>query len=247
MSTPATPPQPTPAGDDRNLVAIDPSTLLSFEDRVTLFWEKNRTIVFIVCGLIVVGIVGRGVLNYSARQKELAVQAAYAAATTNDQLRSFASAHAGHALAGVALVRLADEAYKAGKAAEAVTGYDGALAALKTGPLAARAKLGRALSKAVTGKATEAAAELKTLADDAAELKSVRAEALYHLTSLAVEAANAADAQKYVDQLMKLDVSSSWTQRAMALRSTLPAAPAPAAEPAKAAPASGVEVKLPGK
>lgn len=246
MSTPATPPQPTPAGDDRNLVAIDPSTILSFEDRVTLFWEKNRTVVFIVCGLVVVGIVGRGVLNYSARQKELAVQAAYAAATTNDQLKSFASAHGGHALAGVALVRLADEAYKAGKTADAVTGYDAALSALKSGPLAARAKLGRALSKAVAGKAAEATAELKTLADDAAELKSVRAESLYHLTSLAVDAANAPDAQKYVDQLMKLDVSSSWTQRAMALRATLPAAPAPAADAAKPA-AAGVEVKLPGK
>jgi len=246
MSTPATPPQPTPAGDDRNLVAIDPSTMLSFEDRVTLFWEKNRTIVYVVCALVVVAIVGRGILNYSARQKELAVQAAYAAATTNDQLKSFASAHAGHALAGVALVRLADDAYKAGKAAEAVTGYDSALNALKTGPLAARAKLGRALAKAISGKAAEATAELKTLADDTAELKSIRSESLYHLTSLAVDAANAADAQKYVDQLMKLDVSSSWTQRAMALRATLPAAPAPAADAAKPA-AGGVEVKLPGK
>jgi hypothetical protein len=247
MSTPATPPQPTPAGDDRNLVAIDPSTMLSFEDRVTLFWEKNRKIIYLVCGLIVGGIVGRGALDYSARQKELAVQAAYAAATTNDQLKSFASAHTGHALAGVALVRIADTAYQAGKAAEAVSAYDSALSALKTGPLAARAKLGRALSKAVSGKVADGTAELKTLADDTAELKSIRAEALYHLTSLAVDAVNAADAQKYVDQLMKLDVSSSWTQRAMALRASLPAAPA-AAEPAKAgAPASGVEVKLPGK
>ena len=46
--------------------------------------EKEKKFVYmlsgVLCGLIVVAIVGRGVLNYSARQKELAVQAAYAAA-----------------------------------------------------------------------------------------------------------------------------------------------------------------------
>jgi hypothetical protein len=47
---------------------------------------------------------------------------------------------------------------------------------------------------------------------------------------------------------MQIDVSSPWTQRAMALRATLPAAPAPATPAApSSAPASGVQVKLPGK
>ena len=99
-----------------------------------------------------------------------------------------------------------------------------------------------------TGKATR---ELKQLADDAKQFKAVRTEAAYHLTSLAVEAKDAVEAQKYVDQLMQIDVSSAWTQRAMAVRATLPASPAPAAAtPAgegKKEESAGVQVKLPGK
>ena len=69
-----------------------------------------------------------------------------------------------------------------------------------------------------------------------------RAEAAFHLASLAVEAKDANEAQRLVDQLMQIDVSSPWTQQAMMLRASLPATPAPAAAPAAAA-----EVKLPGK
>jgi hypothetical protein len=78
----------------------------------------------------------------------------------------------------------------------------------------------------------------------------VRAEAAFHLASLAVEAKDANEAQRLVDQLMQIDVSSPWTQQAMMLRASLPATPAPAAAPATPAPsgaAPAVEVKLPGK
>ena len=62
------------------------------------------------------------------------------------------------------------------------------------------------------------------------------------------EAANAADVQKYSDQLMQLDPSGPWTQRALMLRATVPAPAAAVAAPAKTdAPAGGVQIKLPGK
>ena len=71
------------------------------------------------------------------------------------------------------------------------------------------------------------------------------------MTSLAVEAGNAAEAQKMVDLLTQIDPMSAWSQRAMMLRATLPATPAPA--PAAAAPAAtekkeetGLQLKLPG-
>ena len=252
MSTPATPSKPTPAGDDRNLVAVDAMTAATFEDKLRLFWGKNRTAIYVLCLAIALAIIGKGAWDHLARAKELEVGKAYAAATTPDQLKAFAAANAGHELAAVAQLRMADDAYKAGKAADAVAGYEKALSTLKEGPLAARAKMGLALSHLQAGKATEAAKELALLADDANQFKAVRTEATYHLTSLAVEAGNAVDAQKYVDQIMKIDVSSPWTQRAMALRASLPVTAAPAAapaatEPKKDAPAAGVQVKLPGK
>jgi hypothetical protein len=150
---------------------------------------------------------------------------------------------------------MADEAYAAGKSEDAIAGYEKAFGILKTGPLASRAKLGRALSKAQAGKLAEATTELKQIVDDASQFKAMRAEAAYHLTSLAVEAGNAAEAQKLVDQLNQIDPMGAWAQRALMLRATLPAAPAPAATPATetsatSAPATkadepGVKVDLP--
>lgn len=246
MSTPATPSSPNPAGDDRNLVAVDAATAATFEDKLQLFWKNNRTVVLGLCGLILAGIVAKGGWDYLAAQKNIEVGNAYAAATTPEQLKAFAAAHSSHVLGGIAQLRMADDAYGAGKAADAVAGYEKALTVLKDGPLVARAKLGRALAKVQSGKGTEAAAELKQLADDAKELKAVRAEAAFHLTGLAVEAGNAAEAQKYVDQLNAIDPMGPWSQRAVSLRATLPAAPAPVAPKADAA-APAVQVKVPGK
>lgn len=254
MSTPATPSNPNPAGpagDDRNLVAVDATTALSFEEKLQVFWQKYRGAVVALCVVVLIGILAKGGWDYLQRQKEAEVRKAYAAATNTDQLKAFSAANAEHPLAGVAQVRLADEAYGAGKSADAIAAYEKAISILKDGPLAARAKLGRALAKVQAGKAAEATTELKQLADDANQFKAIRTEAAYHLTSLAVEAGNAADAQKYSDQLMQIDPTSPWTQRGLSLRASLPtpaAAGATTGAEKKDAPAEPkVEVKLPAK
>jgi hypothetical protein len=253
MSTPATPSSPQPAGDDRNLVAVEAATAATFEDKVNLFWKNYSKLIVAACVVVVLAIAGKGLMDYLARQKDEKIGQAYAAATTNDQLKAFAAAHAGHALAGIAHLRLADEAYGAGKPADAIAGYDTAATILADGPLGARARLGRALAKLNSGKAPEGTAELKALADDAKLPKAARAEAAYHLTGLAVEAGNAADAQKFVDQLTQIDPdprSNPWSQRAMMLRATLPATPPPAspvAEEKKADAAPAVKLEIPKK
>ncbi len=243
----ATPSTPTPAGDDRNLVAVDPLLAVTFEDKMQLFWKKNQTAFYALCGLILLVMIAKEGWDYMARQKDQEVQKAYVAATTPALLKSFAAAQAGHPLGGIAYLRMADDAYKASKAAEAVGDYEQATKTLQDPPLLARAQLGLALAKVQAGKSAEGLGELKKLADDAGQLKGIRAESAYHLTSLAVESVNAVDAQKYVDQLMQIDASSQWTQRAMSLRASLPIAPAPVSVPAKDAPAAGVDFKVPGK
>jgi hypothetical protein len=252
MSTSATPSTPSPAGDDRNLVPVDATTALTFEDKVQLFWQKNRKLVLGFCVVVLLAILAKGGWDYLARQKSLEIEKTYAASSTSEQLKAFAAAHPDHVLGGIAQLRIADEAYEAGKSADAVAVYDKAIATLKTGPLAARAKLGRALAKAQSGKASEATAELKQIADDKAQFKALRAEAAYHLTSVAVEAGDATEAQKMVDLLNQIDPMGAWAQRAIMLRSTLPASPAPAAAPAATAGEAktddpGVKLNLPGK
>lgn len=258
MSTPATPSNPTPAGDDRNLVAVD-SSAAPLDEKLHSFWQRNRNVIFGLCVVVLLVIIGREGWQYLSRKKELDVEKAYAAATTPEQLKAFAVAHPDHELGGIAQLRMADDAYKAGKAADAVAGYEKAIAALKQGPLAARAKLGHALAKLQAGQAADGQGELKKIADNTGELKAVRAEALYHLTSLAVDGNNAADAQKYVDQLMQLDPANPWTQRAMMTRATLPAQTVAAPAAKDSAPKDGagkgkqdaggssVKLNIPGK
>jgi hypothetical protein len=250
MTTPASPAPNPPAGDDRNLVAAATSPAVTFEDRVRTFWTGNRNVITGLCVGVALAIVAKGGWDYLQGQQETGVVEAYAAADSSDKLKAFVAAHASHSLAGVAQLRLADEAYQAGKAAEAAGLYQQAAATLKGDPLGARARMGRAVAQLAAGQATEASPALKALADDSSQLKAVRAEAAFHLASLSVEAKDANEAQRLVDQLMQIDVSSPWTQQAMMLRASLPATPAPAAGPAAPAPsgaAPAVEVKLPAK
>jgi hypothetical protein len=263
MTTPATPSSGKPAGDDRNLVAVDENyKALTFEDTMHQIWKRNRNLVWALVGLVVIVILGKGGWEYFQHQKELEIEQAYTAATTSEQLKSFAAAHGDHPLAGIAFVRLADEAYTAGKAADAVTNYDKALTIIKDGPLATRAKIGRAMAKVQAGKAADGVADLKQISTDTTQLSSTRAEATYQLAAIAAEAGNADEVQKYSEDLMKIDPGSGWAQRAMMLRASLPAkpaaavsvpattsTPAPAATsaPKKDEGSSDMKVKLPGK
>lgn len=253
-----TPSNPKSGGDDRNLVPVDETAAVAFEDRLHIFWEKNGKIVVWVCVAILLGILGKGVWEWQQKNRQAEIGQEYAAAKTPEELKAFAAAHAGHELAGIAQLRIADEAYAAGKASEAVAGYEQAAGVLQQGPLAARAQIGRALAKVQLGKTTEAMAELKRLADDSAQLESVRAEAAYHVASVAAASGDVIEAQKYLTRISQSNAdprSNPWAMRAMTLQMNLPRAPVnappmPASDGASApqddAPA-GASITLPSK
>lgn len=203
--------------------------ILTFEDKLQLFWRRNSVLIIAFCVLVLLGIIGVGVWEHLEAKKEQKIQDTYTAVATPEALKAFADAHAGHSLAGVAYLRLADDAFAAGKSSEALANYEKAAGVFKDGPFAARTKLGLAVSKVIGGKAPEGAAELKQLAEDANQFKGVRAEAGYHLASISAEKGETAEVQKYSDLLMQIDPASPWTQRVLALRASLPAAPVAAA------------------
>lgn len=221
MPNSATPSAPTPAGDDRNLIPVDENYVApTFEDRLSMFWQKNSKAVTAVLLVILLVVAGKGVWEYLAVRKERAIGEAYAAATTPTQLKTFIGAHPEHTLAGVAHLRIADDVYASGQFAEAVTAYDQAATVLNAGPLASRARLGSAMAKLQSGRGAEGEAALKSFAADAKEISAYRAEASYHLASRAAANGNSADVKTYSDELMKLDPASPWTQRALALRAS---------------------------
>lgn len=230
---------PNPSGAPRDPSAENPIPP-SFEDNLHEFWKKNSKVVIALAVLVLAFFVGKGVWERVQENKERDIEQAKQAANTPEKLKSFISAHPGHPLAGVAEIELADQAYTEGKAADAIAAYDRAVSILKTGPLAGRARLGRAVAKVQAGQSANAVTELAQIANDANELKVVRTEAAYDLASLASEAGNSADVQKYVDLINQVDPQSPWARRAMILQAAAPAAP-------KADQPAGVQLKVPAK
>jgi hypothetical protein len=208
------------------------------------FWEKYRDPIVIGCIVVLLGIVGWNGVKYFSEQKEAGIERDYAEATTPDKLRAFVDAHPDHALAGVAELRVADAAYQAGQNADALAAYDRAASMLKGGILAARAQLGGAIVKIQAGQATDGVATLHQLADDPKQVSQIRAEAYFHLASLAAEAGRAAEVQQISTELMQVEPSSPWTQRAFGLQAKVPVTAAPAAA-AAATPAPAGTIAFP--
>lgn len=232
------------AGDDRNLVTIDENYLApTYEDRLQMFWEKHsKTIVALVL-LIVVALVARWVFGWFAERREQAIRADYAAAATTAQLQAFVTANPKAPLSGAASLRIADEAYAAGNYAAAREAYMAAIPLLGQDPLAARARLGAAISPLQAGDTAAAKTALEALANDTSFAKTLRSEAAYHLAVIARDAAQPAEAERWITVVISADENSMWAQRALQLRSSLPpvqAPAAPAAPTASATPAAPV-------
>ena len=241
MTTPATPSDSKPVGAAAPVEGAQAPAVSPIDEQIHGFWKKNRESILVLCGLLMVFYVGRAAWDSHVASREAAIQAEYAAATAApEKLEVFAAAHAGHVLAAVAQLQLADFAYAQQRAVAAVDGYSRAAAALKEGPLAARARLGLAMARIQAGQTETGVAALRELSGDLHQFKAVRAEATYQLASLAASAGRADEVQKLSVQVMQIDPNSSWAQRAFALQARVPAAAAAPAQPvASPKPAAG--------
>lgn len=203
-----------------------------FEAALHDFWLKNRNLVLGLCVAALVVILAREGWQYYSAQQERGVQEEYAKlADRTDKLATFAAANPGHSLAGIALLRLADEKFSNADYKSAAASYQQASGSLKNEALVGRARLGHAMSQLNGGDKAAAEATLKVIGADQTLAKGVRAEATYHLASLAAEAGNAADVKKFADEVSKLDATSTWSRRATMLLATQPAAAKPANAP----------------
>lgn len=232
------------SGDDRNLVTIDENYLApSLEDRVMIFWEKNGRTVIAVLVIIALAIVGRWAFQLFAEARERALAAEYATAKDSAALQTFATAHPTAPLAGAAHLRLADEAYAAGKFQAAQADYDAAAKLLVGKPIGDRARLGSAISKLQAGDSAAAKTALDALANDTSVARTFRGEAGFHLAIMARDAGQPAEAVKWTELVLAADATGLWAQRALQLRSSLPEAsttsePAPVSSELKVTPAT---------
>jgi predicted negative regulator of RcsB-dependent stress response len=216
---------PPPAGADE------------FALKVQEFWAKNRSAIFILIIAIFVALLGREGWAYYAEMRDRGVQEEYAKIGDRvEQLPKFAEANKGHALAGVAWLRVADDAYGKNDFKAAAAHYQKAADALEQTALKSRARLGAAVSQLAAGDKAAAESGLKALSSDAAATAALRAEATYHLAALAHEAGKDEDAKKFIEEITKIDGTGLWAQRGFMLRAQIESAK-PASAPAPTTPA----------
>lgn len=193
-----------------------------FATEVHNFWEKNRALVLMLCAAVLLGIIAYEGWGYLNAMRDQNAQEEYAKAVGSpDRLVAFAAEHSGHVLASISLLQAADAKYAAGDFSAALTGYKKAVAVLTNSILKSRAQLGAAVSQLSAGNQAAAEAELKALGADTAADKNVRAEATYHLATLANEAGRTDEVRQLLDEVSKLDSTGIWAQRALQLRASL--------------------------
>ena len=124
-------------------------------------------------------------------------------------------------MAGVANLQLADQKFAAADYKQAGTLYTKAATVLKSDLLLGRARLGAAISQIHGGDKAAGEAALKAIGADQSLLKTVRAEATFHLASVAYEAGRTDEVKKLIEEVTKIDLGGPWSQRAMALQMTL--------------------------
>lgn len=202
----------------------------AFADQVQVFWEKNRPFVLLLIVTVLGVILAREGWQAYRGMRERGIQAEYARIERIDQLPRFAEAHAGHALAGAAWLRVADDAYGKDDFRSAATHYAKATESLDNVALKSRARLGAAMSQIAAGDAAAGEAALKALQADADATTTIRAEAAFHLATLAHQAGRSDEAKQFLDEVTKIDAMGFWAQRSFGLRAQIeaakPAAPA---------------------
>ena len=220
------------------------------DEHLKAFWLKNEKTIYIACAVVIVLVVIFGVFRSMRTNANDSVGSAYAAATTPDKLRVFINDNPGTPLAAAASLRLADDAFQRKNFAEAAAGYEKA-ASDKTAVFAPRALLGAAMSKILGGQTSEGENRLNQIINDTSLPGIIRAEAAYHLASLAENAGRTDAAAKLYDQVITLAPKSPWADDATFQRdrmsvagtASLPIIVSPAAAPAPApAPAASSEL-----
>ncbi|MBP7142168.1 MAG: hypothetical protein KBA71_09700 [Opitutaceae bacterium] len=246
MASSQPPSSPVSSGATPSADPSAPVPEVPFDEKLRQFWARNRKIVVTVCVVALAAIVAKGAMEILQEQREKGVMADYAKATSDAQLKTFAAAHDSHLLGGVAYLRLADEAFTAGKYSDAISLYGKAVPALKTSILSHRAVMGGAVAKVLSGDRAGGEAAFKAIVSDLSQPVSTRAEATYQLAVMASTASDDTSLQGYVTQLSTLSPQSIWAQRAVALRAEagLPAA-AGASQPSATPAASAAESDAP--
>lgn len=220
----ASEPSKTAAGDDRNLVGVNAAFKeADFEDKMWMFWNDNKAAIVGGSLLALFFVVGVQVLRWYQEDSVRSMQVAYAEASDPAQKLAFAEKYKDESLAGVALMEVADEKYNAGEFIEAAGLYATAVEALEEATAQGRALLGQGVALIRGGDVDGGKRVLNELVDSDDALQSFKAEAIYHLASLAVQDKQYDAAKLLIAKMNTLDYGGIWASQLDGLKRSKPA------------------------
>lgn len=212
----------TSKGDDRNLVQIDEAFKeAQFEDKVWLFWERNKGAVIGAIAAVIIVVIGVLAWNQLQQSKLRQLQAEFSAAQTTEEQIAFAAANPSHPLAGIALLSAADHYYADEDFEQAAASYLNAAAPLHHNPeLYGRALIGAGIAQARLGDTSAALQHLRRAATDLKVADALRAEAHYHASVIERDLGETEQATRSLQAILALQYAGLWHNRAeIALRS----------------------------
>lgn len=198
--------QKPPAGDDRNLVIVDEDfAQADSEDRLWLFWERNRDRLVSGTVAVVMGLVAWFAVQAWISSQAESLRAAYAEVKDDAGRAAFAAEHPGETLAAVALLEVADNLKTAGK--PAIAAYDAAASAAEAAgsnpavhAIGWRARLYAGLLAQDAGTA-DAKTRLAQVADATTAPDALRGPAMLALARAALAQADATTARSWLDKM----------------------------------------------
>lgn len=203
--------------DERNLIDVEDSASVSFEDRVNIYWQENKGFLIGCITALFLVIAGYQGIQIIKEQRELAFQTKYSEANVNGTLAEFARAHSNKALGGFAALKTADQAYADEDFETALEFYNLTLSSLKDTIFAGRARIGTAFALYKSGKVEEGLAQLGSITSDTALPEAIRTEAAYHLAVEAHAAGRTAEFSGYTEQVNGSAFAGPWQQRLRSL------------------------------
>lgn len=207
---------PNASADERKTVILDEDLEgLEFEDRVWLYWKRNKTFIVSLIVLAFAVIIGKHAWISYVESRDNSIASGFAAADTFEKRAEFAKDNSGTAAAGAALLENADSLFEADKFAEAADVYKSAAENLGGTPVCGRALLGRAVSVLKSGKTEDAKNLLASVAENS-EALSYSAEAAYHLGVLLFAEGKAGEAKKSFESVLQNPNAGQWSALASA-------------------------------
>ncbi len=211
------------SGDDRNLVLVDNDfSDADFEDRVWLFWEQRKGLIFGVIVLACVGVIGWQGWKYYQQQQVVSMDEAFRTAKSPAELLQFSTAHANAPLGKVAALEAADGFYQKAQYKDAATAYAAAASAWGSDPNGQRARVGAAMATVLSGDVAGGTKLLGTIAADPGFLDTFRGECYFHLVSLSLQAGDVTTAKAFADRAKMLQ-APDWYRQSTSLIDLMPA------------------------